>query len=50
MERMLNMFNKIWKTENIMQIIILLIKEVKSLILSSTVAVFVLADEYSKYV
>lgn len=47
---MLNMFNTIQKNENIMHIIMLIIKEVKSLIMSSTVAVFVLSDEYSKYV
>lgn len=50
MERLLAMFNTISKNDNIMQILMLVIREVKALISSSSVAVFVLADEYSKYV
>ena len=49
-EKLLNMFNVISKNDNMMKIMMMVIKEVKSLILSSSVSLCVLTDDYSKYV
>jgi len=49
-ERLLTVFNMMQKNDNIMQIVMLTMRELKNLIVSQSVAVFVLAEEYSKSV
>lgn len=47
-ERLLTVFNLMQKNDNIMNIVMLTMRELKSLIVSNSVAVFVLTEEYSK--
>ena len=47
-ERLLTVFNLMQKNDNIMNIIMLTMRELKSLIVSNSIAVFVLTEEYSK--
>lgn len=47
-ERLLNYFNMTQKSDNIMSIVMLTMRELKSLIVSSSVALFVFTDEYQK--
>ena len=47
-ERLLGLFNNMQKSDNIMHIIMLTMKELRSLIISQSVAVFVLNDDYAK--
>jgi hypothetical protein len=41
-------FNLMQKNDNILNILLLTMRELKSLIVSNSIAVFILADEYSK--
>lgn len=47
-ERLLTVFNLMQKNDNIMNIVMLTMRELKSLIVCQCVAVFVLNEEYSK--
>ena len=49
-ERLLTVFNLMQKNDNIMNIILLTMRELKSLIVSNSIAIFILADEHSKSV
>jgi hypothetical protein len=46
-ERLLTLFNLMQKNDNIINIVMLTIRELKSLIHSQSVVMFIIADEYS---